>query len=108
MHIHLRVKRWVIWWIYVGVICGAIAAVNLLGHNLTHAQDRLLILLGLAHWLLGGIVCWAFDGVKVEQRKATPRQPVQKPVRPTYSTEHHPASDFLLPGRRRSLLPWKH
>lgn len=105
MHVHLRVRRWVLWWVYVGLICGTVAVVNILGHHLTGTQDRILILIGTAHWILGGIVCWAFDGVQVETRPpvAPPRLRQAKP-----STEYHPASDFLLPGGRKSLLPWVH
>jgi hypothetical protein len=106
MHIHLRVHRWVVWWVYVGLACGAIAVVNILGHNLTGTQDRILILIGTAHWLLGGIVCWAFDGVQIDTRRppVTPGEPHDT----TPLTEYHPASDFLLPGGRRSILPWRH
>ncbi|MDE3166962.1 MAG: hypothetical protein KGN36_14240 [Acidobacteriota bacterium] len=49
-------------------MCGLIAAANILGQNLTAAQDRLLLILGGAHWVLGGIVCWAFDGIQVEEQ----------------------------------------
>jgi hypothetical protein len=107
MHIHLRIQRWVIWWFYVGVVCGAIALVNILGHNLTGAQDRILLIFGAAHWLLGGIVCLAFESVKIESRRPLP-PPIQKPANTAPETEWHPASDFLLPGGRRSLLPWRH
>ena len=107
-HIHLRVHRWVVWWISVGVIGGAIAVTNILGHNLTRAEDRIFILLGVLHWLLGGLVCWALESVKVE----APPRPSSSPDRAlderTLAREYHPASDFLLPGNRQSLLPWKH
>ena len=75
MYIHLRIHRWVVWWVDVGIVCGVIAVANLLGHHLTPSQDRILILLGAAHWGLGGLVCWAFDGIRVE-----PRQPVSPPA----------------------------
>lgn len=107
MHIHLRIHRWVIWWFYVGVIGGAIALVNILGHNLTGAQDRFLLIMGAAFWLLGGIVCWAFESVSVEPPKAPP-PPARKPANAAPETEWHSPSDFLLPGGRRSLLPWRH
>jgi hypothetical protein len=106
--IHLRVQRWVILWIYVGVVCGAIAVVNILGHHVTRAEDRLFLIVGVAHWLLGGIVCWAFEGVKVEPERPSPQPPFQKPLNAAPGTEWHPASDFLLPGARQSLLPWRH
>src|ERR1035441_9868468 len=103
MNIHLRVRRWGIMWIYVGVVCGAIAVVNILGHQLTGAQDRLFVILGAAHWLLGGIVCWAFEGIKVEPGRPSP-PPIEKPLNAAPGTEWHPASDFLLPGGSQRLL----
>lgn len=101
MRIHLRVRRWVIWWFYVGVACGAIALVNILGHQLTGAQDRILLLLGVAHWLLGGIVCWASESIKVEPKHAPTTTRKAEETGP--EIEWHPASDFLLPGRSTSL-----
>jgi hypothetical protein len=107
MHVHLRIHRWVMWWFYVGVICGAVAIVNILGHNLTGTQDRIVLMIGVAHWLLGGIVCWAFEGIKVVPAPASTR-PARKPDPNAPETEWHPASDFLQPGGRHSLLPWRH
>jgi hypothetical protein len=107
MQIHLRVQHWVVWWFYVGVVCGAIALTIILGHHFTGAQDRLLLLIGAAHWLLGGIVCWAFQGVRVESRPpAAP--PAQSPPKAGVEKEWHSPSDFLLPGGRQSMLPWRH
>ena len=54
------------WWICIGIVCGAIAVANILGHHLTKSQDEILILMGIAHWVLGGFVCWLFEGVKTE------------------------------------------
>jgi hypothetical protein len=87
------------------VICGAIAVVNILAHNLTHTEDQILIILGVSHWLLGGMVCWAFEGVRVEP---PPSEPISPSAQNTPATEFHPASDFLLPGSRRNVLPWRH
>jgi hypothetical protein len=107
MHIHLRIQHWVVWWFYVGVVCGVIALTIILGHHFTGSQDRLLLLIGAAHWLLGGIVCWAFRGVKVEPH--TPAlSPTQAAPKVSIEKEWHPPSDFLLPGGRHSLLPWRH
>ena len=111
MHVHLRINRWVIWWICVGVVLGAIAVTNILAHHLTGTQDRILIILGVSHWLLGGMVCWAFEGVKVETRQPSNPPPVPNPserAQSAQATEFHPPSDFLLPGSTRSLLPWRH
>ena len=107
MQIHLRIQRWVVLWFYLGVLCGVIALVNILGHRLSPVQDRVLLIVGMAHWLLGGIVCWAFESIKVEPRQDSPL-PIEKPSGTTPETEWHPASDFLLPGRRQNLLPWRH
>ena len=104
MHIHLRIQRWVVWWFYVGVVCGVIALSIILGHQFTRAQEETLLLLGVAHWLLGGVICWAFDSVRVEASAA----PAQKAPKVTVEREWHPASDFLMPGGRHSVLPWRH
>jgi hypothetical protein len=106
MNLHLRIHRWVVWWFYIGVIAGLIVFVNILGHNLTGFQERLLLIIGAAFWLLGGLVCWAYESVKFEPPPLPP--PTPKPVNTAPTAEWHPASDFLMPGRRKSLLPWRH
>jgi hypothetical protein len=94
------------WWLSIGVICGVIAVSIILGDNLTPPQERIVLLIGAAHWLLGGIVCWAFESVKVETRNKPPQPVIHVDTTPeSYS---HPASDFLLPGRSNSILPWRH
>ena len=103
MQFHIR--RWVMWWFAIGIACGVIAVSVILGDNLTPPQEKIVLLIGAAHWLLGGIVCWASAGVKIE---TGPAGPTQKPVVSTPERYWHPASDFLLPGRRTSLLPWRH
>ncbi len=107
MFVHLRIHRWVIWWFYIGLIGGLIAFVNIFGHNLSGFQERLLLIVGAAFWLLGGVVCWAYESVKFEP-PPQPATPVQKSPNMVPEREWHPASDFLLPGRRKSILPWRH
>jgi hypothetical protein len=58
--------------------------------------------------VLGGLVCWAFEGIAIE-----PQNPKQPPLQqsqpdPSLETKSYPASEFLLPGRRQSLLRWRH
>lgn len=108
MHIHLRVHRSVLWWFCVGVAGGVIAVVNILAHHLTGTQDRILIILGVSHWLLGGIVCWAFEGVKVETRLPSKTPSISTTPQNAPLSEFHPPSDFLLPGSQHSSLPWRH
>ena len=104
MNVRIRIRRWVAWWFYVGVFCGGVALANIFGRNLTLAQERILLLIGALHWVLGGIVCWAFDGVQV--RQAPPPEKPKEEVRIAREEEWHPASDFLQPGRHQSLLPY--
>jgi hypothetical protein len=110
MLIRLRFHRWVIWWLYVGIIGGAIAITNLLAHHFTAAQDRILILMGAAHWILGGIVCWVFEGVQIETQPESPATPIENSRDSGPTTEYHPASDFLLPGHGHGhdILRWRH
>ena len=102
MHIHARVHRWVFWWFYVGVACGAVALVNIMGRDLSRSQEKIILLMGVMHWVLGGLVCYACDGIEIQE---PPEQP--KPVEPPQLAERvewHSASDFVLPGSRRSPL----
>lgn len=104
-HIHLRVHRWVVWWFYIGLIGGIVALVNILGRHLTRSEEETLIVLGVLHWFLGGFVCWALEGIQVHPpQEASEYHP---PVRTTPEVEWHPASDFLLPGGGKRLLPPK-
>ena len=80
MHIHLRIQRWVVWWFYVGVVCGVIALSIILGHQFTRAQEENLTVVGsgsLAAWAES--ICWAFDSVRVEARQA-PAAPLRSYV----------------------------
>jgi hypothetical protein len=101
-HIHIRIHRWVVWWLCLGVVFGAIALVNILFRDLTRTQDKIILIVGIVHWVLGGIVCWAFEGVKI-----TPAPPSEnhQPAQTEAEREWHSASDFILPGSRKSILP---
>lgn len=102
MHIHVRVHRWVLWWFYIGVACGVVAVINILGRNLTRTQEDVVLVIGAIHWLLGGLVCYAFDAIRFER----PTRPEQgEPSKKSETSEWHPASDFLFPGNRKRLLP---
>jgi hypothetical protein len=106
MHIHLRVHRWVLWWFYVGVACGAVALVNIFVRDLTRTQERVILAMGVWFWLLGGIVCYACEGIQI----AAPPQkaaPIETPI-VEQQKEWHPASDFVFPGHRRRFLPPKY
>jgi len=105
MHVHIWIHRWVRWWAYLGIVCGAVALVNIFSRDLSRTQDRVILLIGVAHWVLGGLVCYACDGIRIE----IPKQPrPNQTTRTRELTEWHAASDFLLPGHRKSLLPPHH
>jgi hypothetical protein len=107
MHAHLRIQRWVLWWFYIGVVGGVIALVNILVRDLTRSQEHELLLLGVMHWLLGGMVCYALDSVRIEKPKQ--QDSPDKPAVPAEPQEEwHAASDFLFPGGRKGLLPPRH
>ncbi len=101
-HIHIRIHRWVIWWLLLGVVVGAVALVNILFRDLTRTQDKVILVIGIMHWVLGGIVCWAYEGVRI----TTVPPPERHQVPRTEDTrEWHAASEFILPGGRKSFLP---
>lgn len=106
MFVHFQIRRWVLWWIYIGIVCGIVAVINILSRNLTRTQEEVLLAMGLMHWVLGGIACYFYDSVQVQKSNQNSQQPEQQEAE--RQTEWHQASDFLLPGGRRSLLPPKH
>lgn len=91
----LRIRRWVRWWFYVGVICGILALANIFLRNLTRRQEDIVLFLGVMHWLLGGLVCWAWDGIKVE--KPLPKQSHL----PAQTADHAPSANLTVRGNRR-------
>lgn len=94
----------------VGVVCGVVAVTNILEHSLTRAQERVLIAMGILNWMLGGLICYACEGIQIEEAPPPPgqlRKDEPKPA-PRRDQEWHSASDFLLPGSRKSLLPPKY
>jgi hypothetical protein len=71
MHIHLRIHHWVLWWFGVGIVCGVVALVNIFSRDLTRVQDRIVLAIGVLFWLLGGLVCYAYDSVEIEEHSRT-------------------------------------
>jgi hypothetical protein len=102
-HVHVRIHRWVVWWFSIGVVGGIVALVNILGRHLTRSEEQTFIIVGLVHWFLGGFVCWALQGIQVQPPPELPEH--QLPTRAAQETEWHPASDFVLPGGGKRLLP---
>jgi hypothetical protein len=103
MEIRIRVHRWVVWWLYIGIAIGVVAMGNILGRDLTRSQIKIILFLGVIHWVLGGLVCYARHAIHFEYpSEAAP--PDEAPKR-QHEKEWHAASTFLLPGGRKSVLP---
>lgn len=105
-HFHVRIQHWVLVWFYVGIACGVIALINILFRDLSPADIRLTLIFGVLNWALLGVVCYCLDGVKIEK----PHQASEKTTKSASEQplEWHAASDFLLPGSRKSILPPKY
>jgi hypothetical protein len=106
MYIHFKVHRWVLWWLYIGIVCGVVAVVNILNRHLSRTQEEVILIIGVMHWLLGGIACYFYDSVRIEKRNQEILHNDQRKA--VEQKEWHQASDFLLPGGRQSLLPPKY
>jgi hypothetical protein len=106
MYLHFKIHRWVVWWFYIGVICGVVALVNVLNRHLTRTQEEIILLIGVMHWVLGGLACYFYDSVRMEKPTEKVSDKNDGSVEP--QKEWHAASDFLLPGGRQSLLPPKY
>jgi hypothetical protein len=102
MHIHIRAHRWVVWWFFVGVICGIFALTNIFLRDLSRTQDKVILLIGVLHWVLGGFVCYAWEGIEIRKPAAPGGSP--RASESFEQEEWHPASDFVLPGNHRSVL----
>jgi hypothetical protein len=105
MHLHLRIHHWVVWWFGIGLVCGIVAVVNILSRNLTRSQEDVVLALGAIHWILGGLVCWSVEAIRVETPPKAEKPAQAPPTHPAKETEWHFASEFLQPGRRKRLLP---
>jgi hypothetical protein len=109
MHLHVRIHHWVLWWFYVGVVCGVVAVVNILVRDLTRTEDKAVLVVGLIFWALGGLVCHSYEGIQLEQPRKSPGQSSQREDSVAkQEREWHPASDFVLPGMHEHLLPPKY
>jgi hypothetical protein len=109
MHIHVRIHRWVLWWFIVGVVLGAVALVNILDRDLSRAQESVILMIGALNWLAGGIICYGYGAIRIEQPNERSGTTDSAPgARGRLQTEWHAASDFVLPGNRKSFLPPKY
>jgi len=103
MHYHVRIHQWVVEWFFVGVVCGIVALVNIFARTLSPSQIDLTLFFGALYWAIGGVVCYAHEHLKIDQPIQYCRQSAEGRV--PEQREWHAASDFLLPGNRKSLIP---
>jgi hypothetical protein len=94
----------------VGIVLGAIAVINILFRDLSRTQERIILIIGALNWLLGGLICYGYGGVRIERptgpANASDSRAAAREGRP--QKEWHPASDFVLPGNSKSILPPKY
>ena len=109
MSVHFQIRRWVLWWFAIGIVCGVVAVINILSRNLTRTQEEVLLVMGVMHWVLGGIACYFYDSVQMkptqDRNNDQHKDMKDDEHKAEKQSEWHEASDFLLPGGRHSLPP---
>lgn len=105
MTVHLRVRHWVIVWFWLAVVFGVVALVNILVRDLPRVEDKVVLAVSALFWLIGGVFCYAVDGVQLESKGARRENPRSAGASFREDIAWHAASDFLYPGNRKSLLP---
>jgi hypothetical protein len=101
--IQIHVKHWVLWWFYLGVICGIVALINIFFRDMSPEGIKLALIFGVLFWVLGGVAIYCLDAVKImEPPHASTKLPEH---RASEETEWHSASEFLLPGNSKSIFP---
>jgi hypothetical protein len=106
MYIHVRIHRWVLWWFYVGAVCGVVALVNILVRDLSRTQEKIVLVIGLCFWLLGGLVCYGGSSVQIDNRSQQSAH--DGAPRLHRFKEGHFILGFVLPGHRMRLRSPKH
>jgi hypothetical protein len=101
-HYHLHLRRWVVWWIYIGVVCGIIALVNILFRNLSPLQAAMVIVMGVLFWIIGGIVAYGYGGIVIVPMPLPHYSPAK------HEEEAHAATDFLFPATWNDPHPHTH
>src|SRR5260370_401104 len=77
MHFHVRIRHWVVLWFYVGVVFGAIAVFNILAENLSLAEIKFVLVIGVA---------FLQPGWQVPRSRRTLRRSASSPLEPTRMT----------------------
>lgn len=110
MHLHIRIHRWLLWWFTIGVVVGIVAVINILFRNLPRQEEEIVVAIGALNWVLLGIVCYGYGAVRIERPDgmANSGNFAIRGREGYQQKEWHPASDFVLPGNRKSLLPPKY
>lgn len=102
-HYHLHLHRWVVWWIYIGIVCSIVALVNILFRNLSPLQTAMVIVMGVLFWIIGGIVAYGYGGVLIVPMRHHSLVKHDSP-----EDEAHAATDFLFPGTWNAPHPHTH
>ena len=102
MHFHVRIRHWVVSGCHVGIVCGTVALINIFFRDLSPTQVKVTLMIGALFWLLGGLACYGFEGVKIEPPLQLPGKSVEPPSS-QQQKEWRSASEFLLPGNRKAF-----
>ena len=106
MRIYPRVHHWPVWWLYAAAICAVVALVNVVDRDLSSVQLKVVIIIGALFWLLAGLGCYGYEDVRTG---IPPKAPLTSRVlKELQQREWHAASEFVLPGNRKSVLPPKY
>jgi hypothetical protein len=101
----IRFHRWVVWWFGLGVIGGVLALGNIFLLDLNRLDERVILLFGIAHWLLGGLVCWAFEGVRLETELQTQDLVSGKVITDTVEEPKQNVASELIARQNRQISP---
>lgn len=97
MYIHVHMHHWVKIWIYVGIVCGAVALVNIFGRRLSDSQVDWILAMGALNWVVGGLICYFWDAVEIYIPSRSRKLAVRG--------EHRYGSGLVARGHHQDMLP---
>ena len=100
--IHIHIRRWVVWWFYLGIVCGGIALANIITRSPSRT-DETILLMGALHWVLGriGLLCLR----RHPDGSSPPAALDCQSHTGTELKEWFCASEFVLPGAKKVCFP---
>jgi hypothetical protein len=106
MRFQTRIQHWIVDWLWLGMVCIIVALVNIFARPFSDRTASLVLFFTGLSWVIGGIICYGFEGIKppLPSGKAHSETPAgDAPVQ-----EWHSASDFVIPGTRKTFILTHH